>query len=43
MLIVNTRQAVDELISENDQLQFVQIFREMLQTLNVLISFTEFS
>ena len=43
MLIANTPQAVDELISEDDQLAFVQTFREMLRTLNVLKSFTEFS
>ena len=41
--IADTPQAVDELISEDDQLQFVQKFRDMMRTLNVLKSFTEFS
>lgn len=40
--IAATPQAVDDLISEDDQLAFVQKFRDMMRTLNVLKSFTEF-
>ncbi|MCP5157791.1 MAG: type I restriction endonuclease subunit R, partial [Gammaproteobacteria bacterium] len=40
--IADTPQAVDGLISEDDQLKFVQKFRDMMRTLNVLRSFTEF-
>ncbi|MCB8922991.1 MAG: type I restriction endonuclease subunit R [Ardenticatenaceae bacterium] len=41
--IAETPTAVDDLIREDDQLTFVQKFREMMRTLNVLKSFTEFS
>ena len=41
--IAHTPQAVDGLISEDDQLRFVQAFREVMRTLNVLKSFTEFT
>ena len=40
--IAQTPQAVDDLISEDDQLEFVQAFRNLIRTLNVLKSFTEF-
>ena len=40
--IAPTPQAVDQLISEDDQLKFVHIFRQLIRTLNVLNSFTEF-
>lgn len=41
--IAQTPQAVDDLIREDDQLTFVQAFRNLIRTLNVLASFTEFS
>ena len=41
--IAGTPQSVDALIREDDQLDFVQKFRELIRTLNVLKSFTEFS
>jgi type I restriction enzyme R subunit len=40
--IAQTPQAVDDLIREDDQLEFVQAFRNLIRTLNVLKSFTEF-
>lgn len=40
--IAPTPQAVDSLIREDDQLTFVQAFRSLIRTLNVLQSFTEF-
>lgn len=41
--IAPTPQAVDELIREDDQLDYVQAFRGMMRALNVLKSFTEFT
>lgn len=41
--IAQTPQGVDDLIREDDQLTFVQAFRNLIRTLNVLASFTEFS
>ena len=41
--IAPTPQAVDGLLSEDDQLRYVQAFRHVMRTLNVLKSFTEFS
>ncbi len=41
--IAATPQAVDDLIREDEQLEFVQAFRSLIRTLNVLKSFTEFS
>ncbi len=41
--IAQTPQSVDGLIREDDQLTFVQAFRNLIRTLNVLVSFTEFS
>jgi type I restriction enzyme, R subunit len=40
--IADTPQSVDTLIREDDQLEFVQAFRNMIRTLNVIKSFTEF-
>ena len=41
--IADTPQSVDDLIREDDQLTFVQAFRNLIRTLNVLKSFTEFT
>ncbi len=40
--IVPTYQSVDDLLSENEELQFVQAFRRLLRAKNVLESFTDF-
>ncbi len=41
-LIARTPEAVNRLISEDDQLKFVRAFRQLMRYLNVLKSFTEF-
>lgn len=41
--IAPTPQAVDGLIREDDQLDYIQAFRGMMRALNVLKSFTEFT
>ena len=41
--IAPTVESVDELMSENDQLEFVLAFRELIRLKNTLSSFTEFS
>ncbi|WP_420578485.1 type I restriction endonuclease subunit R [Ekhidna sp.] len=38
-----TVQSVDDLPSEDEELQFVQLFRELIRMLNVLKTFTQFS
>jgi len=43
LLIAPTPDAVNDLISEEDQLKFVRAFRQLMRTLNVLKSFTEFN
>ncbi|GAL63600.1 type I restriction endonuclease subunit R [Algibacter lectus] len=40
--IVPTYQNVDDLVSENDELNFVQAFRRLLRAKNVLESYTDF-
>lgn len=40
--IARTPEDVNQLISEDDQLKFVRAFRQLMRTLNVLKSFTEF-
>lgn len=41
-VIARTPEDVNQLISEDDQLKFVRAFRQLMRTLNVLKSFTEF-
>lgn len=41
-LIAKTSEDVNQLISEDDQLKFVRAFRQLMRTLNVLKTFTEF-
>ena len=41
--LVATPQAVDELISEDDQLAFVKSFRGLMRTLNIMKPFSEFT
>jgi len=41
--IVPTYQAVDDLLSEEDELQFIQAFRALLRAKNVLESYADFS
>lgn len=41
-LIAKTPEDVNQLISEDDQLKFVRAFRQLMRTLNVLKTFTEF-
>lgn len=41
--IVPTINSVNELESEDDELKFVQAFRELMRTLNVLVTFADFS
>jgi type I restriction enzyme R subunit len=41
--IVPTYQAVDDLMSEEDELQFIQAFRALLRAKNVLESYADFS
>ncbi len=43
LVIAPTPADVDQLISEDDQLRFVKVFRKLIRLLNVLKSFTEFS
>ena len=40
--IATTPEAVDQLLGEDDQLEFVQAFRNVIRTLNVLNTFSEF-
>ncbi len=42
-LIASTPDDVNQLISEDDQVNFVRAFRQLMRTLNVLKSFTEFN
>jgi type I restriction enzyme R subunit len=43
LVIVPTVKSVDELESEEDELAFIQAFRELMRLKNVLTSFTDFS
>jgi len=43
LVIAETPDAVNQLISEEDQLIFVQAFRRLIRLMNVLRSFTEFN
>ena len=40
--IVPTTDAVNDLVSEEDELKFIQAFRELMRTRNVLMTFTDF-
>lgn len=42
LAIVPTHESVDDLLSENEELQFVQAFRRLLRAKNVLESYTDF-
>lgn len=43
LLIAPTVKSVDDLASEEDQLAFIQAFRELMRFRNILTSFTDFS
>ncbi len=40
--IVPTLDSVNDLVSEEDELEFIQAFRELMRTRNVLMTFTDF-
>lgn len=43
LAIVPTYQSVDELLTEEDELAFIQAFRALLRVKNVLASYADFS